>query len=47
MAETPYLVDSNIVLRWIKSDHSDYPTMVSADARKTSNGALLQLSNVF
>jgi hypothetical protein len=30
MAETPYLVDSNILLRWIKPDHSDYPAIVSA-----------------
>jgi predicted nucleic acid-binding protein len=30
MAETPYLVDSNILLRWVKPDHSDYPTIVSA-----------------
>jgi hypothetical protein len=30
MAETPYLVDSNILLRWVKPDHSDYPVIVSA-----------------
>jgi len=30
MAETPYLVDSNILLRWIKPDHSDYPAIDSA-----------------
>jgi predicted nucleic acid-binding protein len=30
MAETPYLVDSNILLRWVKPDHSDYPAIVSA-----------------
>jgi predicted nucleic acid-binding protein len=29
MAETPYLVDSNILLRWVKPDHSDYPAIVS------------------
>src|SRR6266853_2027149 len=30
MAETPYLVDSNVVLRWVKPDHKDYPAIVSA-----------------
>ena len=30
MAETPYLVDSNVLLRWVKPDHSDYPVIVSA-----------------
>ena len=30
MAETPYLVDSNILLRWVRPDHSDYPIIVSA-----------------
>src|ERR1700732_4995457 len=30
MAETPYLVDSNVLLRWVTSDHSDYPVTVSA-----------------
>lgn len=30
MAETPYLVDSNILLRWVKPDHSDYPIIKSA-----------------
>ena len=30
MAGTPYLVDSNILLRWVKPDHSDYPLVVSA-----------------
>ena len=29
MAETPYLVDSNVLLRWVKPDHSDYPAIVS------------------
>lgn len=34
MAETPYLVDSNVLLRWVKPDHSDYPAIASAtDAR--------------
>lgn len=30
MAETPYLVDSNVLLRWVKPNHSDYPAIVSA-----------------
>jgi|SRR5271169_3609543 len=30
MAETPYLVDSNVLLRWVQPNHSDYPTIVSA-----------------
>jgi predicted nucleic acid-binding protein len=30
MAETLYLVDSNILLRWLKPDHSDYPLILSA-----------------
>lgn len=30
MAATQYLVDSNILLRWVKPDHSDYPIVVSA-----------------
>ena|SRR2546421_1379569 len=30
MAGTPYLVDSNVLLRWVKPDHADYPTIISA-----------------
>jgi len=30
MAETLYLVDSNVLLRWVKPDHSEYPAIVSA-----------------
>jgi predicted nucleic acid-binding protein len=30
MAETLYLVDSNVLLRWVKPDHSDYPAIVKA-----------------
>ncbi len=30
MAETPYLVDSNVLLRWVKPNHRDYPLIVSA-----------------
>jgi predicted nucleic acid-binding protein len=45
MAETPYLVDSNILLRWVKSDHSDYSHIVSAmDAILKRDGALCYTS---
>ena len=30
MAGTQYLLDSNILLRWVKPDHNDYPLVVSA-----------------
>jgi predicted nucleic acid-binding protein len=30
MAETLYLVDSNVLLRWVRPEHSDYPVTVSA-----------------
>jgi predicted nucleic acid-binding protein len=30
MAGTLYLLDSNILLRWVKPDHNDYPLVVSA-----------------
>jgi predicted nucleic acid-binding protein len=30
MAGTPYLVDSNILLRWVKPDHGDYALVISA-----------------
>jgi predicted nucleic acid-binding protein len=30
MAGTPYLVDSNVLLRWVKPDDHDYPLIVSA-----------------
>jgi len=29
MAATPYLVDSNILLRWVKPDHNDYSLVIS------------------
>lgn len=41
MAETPYLVDSNVLLRWVKPDHSDYPAIISAI------DAILQQGGVF
>jgi hypothetical protein len=30
MAGMLYLLDSNILLRWVKLDHNDYPLVVSA-----------------
>ena len=30
MAGTQYLLDSNILLRWVKPDHNDYPLVVSS-----------------
>jgi hypothetical protein len=45
MAETLYLVDSNVLLRWVKPDHSDYPAIASAtDAILRSNGVLCYTS---
>ena len=45
MAGTPYLVDSNILLRWVKPDHNDYPLVVSAiDAILRGNDVLLYVT---
>jgi predicted nucleic acid-binding protein len=45
MAGTPYLVDSNVLLRRVKPDHSKYPTMVSAtDAILRRDGILCYTS---
>ena len=45
MAGTPYLVDSNVLLRWVKPDHSDYPVIVSAtDAILRHDGVLCYTS---
>jgi hypothetical protein len=41
MAGTPYLVDSNILLRWVKPDHGDYALVVSAIDAMLRNGDLL------
>jgi hypothetical protein len=30
MARTPYLIDSNVLLRWVKPDDRDYPVVASA-----------------
>lgn len=45
MAETPYLVDSNVLLRWVKPNHRDYPLIVSAaDAILRHDGVLCYTS---
>jgi predicted nucleic acid-binding protein len=41
MAETPYLVDSNVLLRWVQPNHSDYPVIVSAIDVLLRQGAVL------
>ncbi len=41
MAGTPYLVDSNVLLRWIKPDDRDYPVVVSAIDAVLQRGAVL------
>ena len=41
MAGTPYLVDSNVLLRWIKPDDLDYPVVVSAIDAVLQQGAVL------
>jgi len=45
MAETLYLVDSNVLLRWVRPDHRDYSAIVSAtDAILRSGGVLCYTS---
>src|SRR5260370_2348724 len=45
MAEARYLVDSNILLRWVKPDHVDYPRIVIAiDVILRDNGVLCYTS---
>jgi predicted nucleic acid-binding protein len=41
MAGTSYLVDSNVLLRWIKPDDRDYPVVVSAIDAILQQGAVL------
>lgn len=41
MAGTPYLVDSNVLLRWVKPDGRDYPLVVSAIEVILQRGAVL------
>jgi predicted nucleic acid-binding protein len=41
MAGTPYLVDSNVLLRWIKPDDRDCPVVVAAIDAVLQQGAVL------
>jgi predicted nucleic acid-binding protein len=41
MAGTPYLVDSNVLLRWVKPDDQDYPLVVLAIDTVLQGGAVL------
>jgi predicted nucleic acid-binding protein len=41
MAGTPYLVDSNVLLRWVKPNHRDYPVIVSAIDAILRRGGIL------
>ncbi|MFI5090103.1 MAG: type II toxin-antitoxin system VapC family toxin [Terriglobales bacterium] len=41
MAGTPYLLDSNVLLRWVKPDDRDYPLVVSAIDAILRQGAVL------
>jgi len=41
MPGTPYLVDSNILLRWVKPDDRDYPLVVSAIEAILADGGVL------
>jgi hypothetical protein len=40
MAGTPYLVDSNVLLRWVKPDDRDYPLVISAIDASLQRGAV-------
>ena|SRR5205809_4044400 len=41
MTGVSYLIDSNVLLRWIKRDDRDYPVVVSAIDLMLKNGAAL------
>jgi predicted nucleic acid-binding protein len=41
MAGTPYLLDSNVLIRWVKPDHNDYPLVVSTIDALLRRGGLL------
>jgi hypothetical protein len=41
MPGVPYLVDGNVLLRWIKPDDRDYPLVVSAIEVALRRGAVL------
>lgn len=43
MAETAYLVDSNVLLRWVKPNHTDYPA-IATDAILRRDGVLCYTS---
>ena len=40
MTGTPYLIDSNVLLRWVKPDDRDYPLVVSAIDATLQRGAV-------
>jgi len=41
MAGTPYLIDTNVLLRWIKPDDRDYPVVVAAIEAALLRGSVL------
>ena len=41
MAGTPYLIDSNILIRWVQPSEPDYPIVESALEALASQGAIL------
>jgi hypothetical protein len=41
MAGTPYLIDSNILIRWVQPSDPDYPIVESALEALANQGALL------
>src|SRR5258708_6107433 len=41
MIGVPYLIDSNVLLRWIKRDDRDYPIVVNAIDLMLKNNAVL------
>jgi predicted nucleic acid-binding protein len=41
LAGTPYLIDTNVLLRWIKPDDRDYPITVAAIEAALSGGSVL------
>ena len=43
MAGTPYLVGSNVLLRWVKPDDRDYPLVISAIDATLQRGAAVLL----
>lgn len=47
MAGTSYLIDSNVLLRWVKPDHTDYPIVVSTiDLILQTDAALVYTQNL-